>query len=648
MRIFFLTPTLGTGGAERLVVSYALGMQRRGHQVAVAHGVTRDEAGPLVAAGIEPVWLSSRTLLGRTLPEWVRNLRRAVRGFDPDVLHVQSVTAALAARLAAPTLPQLVTIHGISASDEALAALILRGAASRLTAVSQASATGIHRHRWSPPVEVLSPGIDVERLRAQAAAAGRALPGSPAVCCVARQEPAKGVDVLLRAFPAVAAALPGAELTLVGEGSDLEPNRALAEELGVAPRVHFAGRVPDAASLMAAADVMVLPSRREGLPVAVLEALALERPLVATAVGGTPTVVVDGETGWLAPPEDPARLAEIIVAAASNPTEAGRRGAAGRAVVEERFGAEAMLDRVESLLARLAHPRAATPGTKPRPYYRVARAHQQTRLALARRRGAADWRGVRVFGYHRVTGDDDVLAVSPAAFRSHMECLLASGATPIRLDAALEILGGPVAERFVCVTFDDGYRDTLEHALPVLEDLGIPATVFAIADVLEGVAAFDWYRSSPPALRWEDVPQLLASGLVDVQAHSLGHRRLTALDEHELQREVAGAKERLERRLPYRLTSFCYPAGIYGEREARTVLDAGFLAGVTTRAGVNTGDGPLAELGRTMVYWRDDVEDFAAKLAGLLDPASPLTERMQARRATPPPRAAAATRPDAG
>ncbi|HEY2936957.1 MAG TPA: glycosyltransferase [Gaiellaceae bacterium] len=643
MRILFLTPTLGTGGAERLTVTYALGMLRRGHEVAVAHGVSSSQAGPLLEAGVETVSLSRRHLSARTLPEWIRRLRRVVGSYRPDVVHAQSVTAALAARLAAPGVPQLVTIHGISQSDEALAALILRGAAGRLTAVSDASAAGLHRHRWAPPVEVLSPGIDVKRVRASAAAAKPPfLPGRPSLCCVARQDQVKGVDVLLRALPAVAESLPEVQLTLVGTGAEVEANRALAGELGIAERVHFAGVFPDATPYIAAAELMVLPSRREGLPVVALEALALERPLVATAVGGTPSVVVDGETGWLVPPENPQRLAEAIVSAGTDPAEAARRARAGRTLVEERFGAQPMLDRIETLLEGLARSATATPGTKPRPYYRAARAQQQARIAVARRRRQAPWTGVRIFGYHRVVDEDDVYAVRPAAFRAHMERVLASDTVPVRLDAALDLLQEPVEGRYVCVTFDDGYLDTLEHALPVLEELGIPATIFAVADILDGRASFDWYDSPPPALGWEHMPGLLESGLVDVQAHSRTHARLTALTEAELRNEVAGAKARLEERLRYRLSSFCYPAGIYGEREARAVLDAGFRAGVTTRAGVNAGGGPLSELRRTMVYWGDGADDFSAKLDGLLDRVSSLSERMQSRRASS--RARAGTR----
>ena len=120
---------------------------------------------------------------------------------------------------------------------------------------------------------------------------------------------------------------------------------------------------------------------------------------------------------------------------------------------------------------------------------------------------------MRIFGYHRVTDDDDIFAVTPRAFRAQMELLVSSGATIVPLHEALDLLERPVTERYVCVTFDDGYLDNVEHALPVLEQLGVPATIFLIADVLEGTATFDWYASPPPHLTVADLPRLLESGL---------------------------------------------------------------------------------------------------------------------------------------
>lgn len=274
------------------------------------------------------------------------------------------------------------------------------------------------------------------------------------------------------------------------------------------------------------------------------------------------------------------------------------------------------------------------PPPKPRLYHRGVRLHQRARAWSYGLRPRPAWRGVRIFGYHRVSEDDDVLSVTPRAFRAHMEELARSDVEVLPLALAVDRLGEPLDERVVCITFDDGYLDTVEHALPVLEELGLPATVFAISDVIEGRLAFDWYGPAPPApLRAADLPRLLAAGVVDVQAHSRTHARLTALGDEQLRSEVAGSKADLERLLPYALTTFSYPAGIYGAREVWAVQEAGFRAAVTTTPGVNPGGLPLGELRRTMIYWRDGPSEFRSKLAGALDRDSRFAARLQARRA---------------
>jgi glycosyltransferase involved in cell wall biosynthesis/peptidoglycan/xylan/chitin deacetylase (PgdA/CDA1 family) len=635
MRVVFLTPTLGPGGSEGLTVAYALGMRQRGHEVVVAFGFGNWLGGPLAEAGIALADVSARRLGWMTLPEWVYSLRRLFRSYQPDVVHAQSITASLAARLAAPELPQLVTVHGIDAENEALAALILRLSARRVLAVSDATAAGLRRFRWSPPVELMLPAVDLDVLSGAASEHTVTLPGRPAFCCVARQEYVKGQDVLLRAFPAVLAELPDAVLTFLGYGREYEHNRELAASLGLGDRARFLGYVPNSAPYLRAADVVVLPSRREGLPVVALETLGLERPLVATDVGGTSTVVVDGETGWLVPPENEAALAAALCECARSAEESGRRARRGHELVKRQFGAPAMLDRLETSLLSLAGLSAAVPPTKPRLYYRAVGAHQSSRIAAARRNHAAreGWQGVRIFGYHRVAQEPkDVYAIAPSHFQAQMEHLLASGTRLVRLDAALELLQRRVEGQYACVSFDDGYRDFLDHALPTLELLEIPATVFAVTGFLARRTTFSWYDDPPEALSWDDVPRVLRSGLVDLQAHSSTHRRMTRLSEEELQGEIAGAKQELERHLPYAITSFSYPAGLYSPREMRAVEMAGFRGAVTTRPGVNPGGVGLGDLRRTMIHWRDDARDFAAKLDGALDRPSWIASTVYARR----------------
>ena len=635
MRVVFLSPTLGPGGSEGLTVSYALGMRRRGHDVVVAFGFGNWLGDPLAEAGIALAEVSSRRLAWTTLPEWVHSLRRLFQSFRPDVVHAQSITASLATRLAAPSIPQLVTVHGIDEENEALAALILRLSATRVMAVSDATAAGLRRYGWSPPVELMLPAVDLDVLSSAASERSITLPGSPAFCCVARQEQVKGQDVLIRAFPTVLAELPDAILTFVGFGRELERNRELAASLGLADRTRFLGYIPNAAPYLRAADAVVLPSRREGLPVVALEALGLGRPIIATDVGGTGTVVLDGETGWLVPPLDERALAAAMCECARDADEAGRRGRRGRELVAAQFGASAMLDRLESALLGLAGLGFAVPPTKPRLYYRAVGARQASRIAASRtKRFAGDrWEGVRIFGYHRVAEEpNDVYAIAPKVFRAHMEHLLAAGATLVRLDDVLALLERRVEGRYVCVTFDDGYRDFLDHALPTLELLGIPATMFAVTGFLAGRETFSWYADPPELLSWDDLPRLLENGLVDVQAHSATHRRMTRLDNAELDDEVAGAKQELEQHLPYAVTSFSYPAGLYSPREMRAVELAGFRAAVTTQPGVNPGGVALGDLRRTMINWHDDTRAFAAKLEGALDRPSRIASSVQTRR----------------
>ena len=100
-------------------------------------------------------------------------------------------------------------MHGVSHTDEALASLLLRVADVQLTAVSDATASGLLRYRWAPDVEILDPGVDVDQLRADSADGGPVeLIGEPSLCCVARQEHQKGIDVLLQTLAIVADDLP--------------------------------------------------------------------------------------------------------------------------------------------------------------------------------------------------------------------------------------------------------------------------------------------------------------------------------------------------------------------------------------------------------------------------------------------------------
>jgi peptidoglycan/xylan/chitin deacetylase (PgdA/CDA1 family) len=208
-----------------------------------------------------------------------------------------------------------------------------------------------------------------------------------------------------------------------------------------------------------------------------------------------------------------------------------------------------------------------------------------------------------------------------------------SGVVPISLDQALSLLERPVSGRYACITFDDACADVATNAAPILREYGLSATIFAPTAIVDGNATYSWYRGDPPpALTWDELSELVAGGLFDVQAHSRTHPRLPALDDERASEEIQGSKLDIERRLGREVTSFCYPAGLYGERDVELVRAAGYSAGITTRSGINRGGTAMGELRRTMIGWHDGRADFEAKLAGLLDRPATITEWMQRRR----------------
>jgi glycosyltransferase involved in cell wall biosynthesis len=163
------------------------------------------------------------------------------------------------------------------------------------------------------------------------------------IALVGRIEDQKGVDLLVRAVPAVVAGAPRAHVLVVGDGTRRAAAEALAEELGVSGRVHFTGWRHDLAEVMRAVDVLALPSRWEAFGIVNLEAMAAAKPVVGFAVEGIPEVVVHGETGLLSPAGAVDDLARDLVRVLTDPALAARLGAAGRRRFVEHFTPERMV-----------------------------------------------------------------------------------------------------------------------------------------------------------------------------------------------------------------------------------------------------------------------------------------------------------------
>jgi glycosyltransferase involved in cell wall biosynthesis len=208
--------------------------------------------------------------------------------------------------------------------------------------------------------EVIPSGVDTERFRPNPASAdakrrlGMA-PDQPVVGTVGRLEPRKGTSTLLAALAALRdAGRSEVALAVVGDGPLKAELAGDAERLGVASHVRWLGDRADVGAVLEALDLFVLPSRTEGMSNALLEAMATGRPVVATAVGGTPEVIADGESGLLVPADDPAAMAAAMGRIMDDAALARRLGAAARQTVEQRYGAKSMVRRLEAVYAAVA------------------------------------------------------------------------------------------------------------------------------------------------------------------------------------------------------------------------------------------------------------------------------------------------------
>lgn len=170
---------------------------------------------------------------------------------------------------------------------------------------------------------------------------------------VARLDPAKDQSTLLHAFKRVLSVHANTHLVMVGDGPRRHELEQAAAVLGIAEHVIWLGRRPDVPDLLPHFDVFALSSVNEGLPLALLEAMACARPVVATAVGDVPTVVEHAATGLLVPPADPKGLADAITTLLDRPAHARALGASARGLVESRFNLAGTIKRYEMLYEAL-------------------------------------------------------------------------------------------------------------------------------------------------------------------------------------------------------------------------------------------------------------------------------------------------------
>jgi len=238
---------------------------------------------------------------------------------------------------------------------------------------------------------------------------------------------------------------------------------------------------------------------------------------------------------------------------------------------------------------------------------------------LARR-----WRpGLRILMYHRVRAASayDQLSVHPDRFERQMAALRRSGPV-LPLDAALDSMQrGAIHEPIFAVTFDDGYLDNLQVALPILQAHAIPATIFVTVAFCDQSTRHPRYADEPGRLHldWDEVRELAGHVGISIGSHTLTHPHLPRLAASDAQREIAESRLRIQAQTGRPVAHFCYPSGDLREREAQLARSAGYRSAVTVAPGLNRAGADPYRLRRTEVTDRDVGSAFALKLAGSYD-----------------------------
>lgn len=344
------------GGAQLHVRDLAIGSQEAGHEVLVVCGNAGEFTDQLRAAGVRYELCAG--LLRAIHPvrdiAATRDLMRILRATGPDLVCAHSSKAGVIARIAAKRIgvPAIFTAHGFAFTDgvpqptRTIYKLVERAVerlAVRIICVSE------HDRQIG-----IAAGMSPERLvtihngMTDIPAHLRARPdeGDPVrIVMTARFDRQKDHDTLLRAVATVS----GVEVDLIGAGPSTDTVRALAEQLGIASRVHFLGQRNDVADILSRAHIFVLSSHWEGFPLSTLEAMRAGLPVVVSNVGGAAEAITEGITGFAVRPGDREVLAARIRDLVRDPARRRAMGEAGRARYEAEFDFRIMLRRTLTL-----------------------------------------------------------------------------------------------------------------------------------------------------------------------------------------------------------------------------------------------------------------------------------------------------------
>jgi glycosyltransferase involved in cell wall biosynthesis len=367
-KVLHLVEDLKTGGLERVIADIAQGLDKQKFEVevwCVARG--GEVAAELAEKGIEVKILG---IFSCYHPYRIMNIAWLLKKSKADIVHTHGYFASVIGRTAARIAGVPILIDHMHSTyweykkRQIFVEKLLSSLTHKVICCSRAVENFVTGHLKVNPSKtiVIYNGADEEIFIPTENSALKARlgiqPADPVVGTVSSLYHHKGHEYLLQAVPLVLEAFPSTKFLIVGDGPLRKKLEDQAEDLNISAHLVFTGKRKDVPDLLSVMGIFVLPScSREGLGISIIEAMASEKPVVATEIGGIPEVVADEETGYLVPPQNPDALAKAIVNLLQSPQRAKEMGRRGRARFEEKFTKRKMLSEVENLYLNLMKER---------------------------------------------------------------------------------------------------------------------------------------------------------------------------------------------------------------------------------------------------------------------------------------------------
>ena len=372
--ILYVIDNIEFGGGERVFSQIIRGLNKERFSVFVASNPGGIFEKKLMEVGIkiDPVRMTNRYNLGI-----ISRLKKIIKTKDVRIVHSQGGRADFFARIAArianvpiiiSSMAMLVEGYDVSISRKGLYVLIDRWTerwVDRFIILSEASRrTLIERHKIPPEkivkihngIEIEEYHPDLKEVRNKKLELRRELglkSDMPVIGAIGRLVWQKGFEYLIQAIPQVIETFPEAKFLIVGDGPLRRRLEELSERLKIKDNIIFTGFRSDIKDILATIELLAMPSLLEGLPIVLLEGMAMAKPIVATRIDGMTEVLENGETGLLVPAKNPHELAEVIIEILKNKTKADLLGQNARKIIEEKFSVKRMVEQTELVYEKL-------------------------------------------------------------------------------------------------------------------------------------------------------------------------------------------------------------------------------------------------------------------------------------------------------